>query len=483
MISLDPTCRLLSLMWFVVATSVGVWAGTVGGSQDIDVELELKQLIEKEHSEKEKLLTDEAIWKDDLDRLRDVRKQMARNVLELELKRGRLELQVKHLDDIVLVERKKEESNSDALNDIYDFSKLTAEEMSIYSREQPVGLLALESNKTFISRVIESNDVAASYVVRLVELVGQIHEESSSVVLMNETVRGPDGIQKEVEVIQVGHIGSYYLTQQNNRVGIALDSPRDASGFRWNESMLSATESAQIIEAVEMLRDRNPVSVELPVDVTTILTEIDLAGRMGLRQWFLFGGLVMYPLAGVAVLAIAMVGQRFWVLNREGRGGSSIARTAIKMCREGQFDQAAEKLKQSRGVVPRTLHACLSHRDQGQHAMEDRIQEQLLYEMPRLQRFLRGIAVLGAVAPLLGLLGTVTGIIQTFGVIKSYSDTDPSMLAGGISEALVTTASGLVIAIPILLFHGLLRGWVERIISDAEKHAATVLNFLLADKR
>ena len=57
------------------------------------------------------------------------------------------------------------------------------------------------------------------------------------------------------------------------------------------------------------------------------------------------------------------------------------------------------------------------------------------------------------------------------------------MLAGGISEALVTTASGLVIAIPILLFHSLLRGWVERIISDAEKHAATVLNFLLADKR
>ena len=110
--------------------------------------------------------------------------------------------------------------------------------------------------------------------------------------------------------------------------------------------------------------------------------------------------------------------------------------------------------------------------------MEDAIQEQLLHEMPKLQRFLGGIAILAAVAPLLGLLGTVTGIIRTFGVIQSFGNANPSLMAGGISEALITTAAGLIIAIPLLLAHSLLKGRVQTILSDAEKHAATLLNTL-----
>ena len=114
--------------------------------------------------------------------------------------------------------------------------------------------------------------------------------------------------------------------------------------------------------------------------------------------------------------------------------------------------------------------------------MEDGISEQLLHEMPRLNRFLGGIATLGAVAPLLGLLGTVTGIIQTFGVIKIYSNANPGLMAGGISEALVTTATGLVIAIPILLVHSLLSGRMDGIVSDAEKSTATLYNTLQGDE-
>jgi biopolymer transport protein ExbB len=135
----------------------------------------------------------------------------------------------------------------------------------------------------------------------------------------------------------------------------------------------------------------------------------------------------------------------------------------------------------SGGLLGRVFAACLRRRAAGVHAMEDSIQEQLLHELPRLNRFLGGLAILAAVAPLLGLLGTVTGIIQTFGVIQAFGNANPGLMAGGISEALITTAAGLVIAIPILLVHSLLRGRVDRIVADAEMHAATLLNVVAHD--
>ena len=83
-------------------------------------------------------------------------------------------------------------------------------------------------------------------------------------------------------------------------------------------------------------------------------------------------------------------------------------------------------------------------------------------------------------APLLGLLGTVTGIIGTFGVIQAFGNANPSLMAGGISEALMTTATGLVVAVPILIVHSVLRGRAERIIADAERHAASMLTLMVS---
>jgi biopolymer transport protein ExbB len=130
-------------------------------------------------------------------------------------------------------------------------------------------------------------------------------------------------------------------------------------------------------------------------------------------------------------------------------------------------------------MIGRTMAACLRYRDCGAKAMEDGIQEQLLRELPRLRRFLGAIATFGAVAPLLGLLGTVTGIIATFTVIRTADNPSPTLMAGGISEALVTTAAGLIVAIPLLLLQVVLRGRSDRILGDAERYSATLLNTLV----
>ena len=100
------------------------------------------------------------------------------------------------------------------------------------------------------------------------------------------------------------------------------------------------------------------------------------------------------------------------------------------------------------------------------------LDEAILKELPALKRGLRTLAVLAAVAPLLGLLGTVTGIIETFQAITLFGTGDPRLMSGGISEALVTTMLGLMVAIPLVLLHSLLRGKANRLVQILDEQSA-----------
>ena len=102
--------------------------------------------------------------------------------------------------------------------------------------------------------------------------------------------------------------------------------------------------------------------------------------------------------------------------------------------------------------------------------------EQILHESAHLNRFGAFIIVIAAVSPLLGLLGTVTGMISTFDIITEFGTGDPKLLSSGISIALVTTEVGLAVAIPALIFGNLLSGWAESIKDDMEKAALRVMN-------
>ena len=108
--------------------------------------------------------------------------------------------------------------------------------------------------------------------------------------------------------------------------------------------------------------------------------------------------------------------------------------------------------------------------------MENALQEAIINKIPRLESFLSTLGMLAAIAPLLGLLGTVTGMINTFHTITYYGTGDPRMMSGGISEALVTTMLGLTVAIPIMLAHTLLTRKVETEIAMMEEKAVAFVN-------
>ncbi len=114
--------------------------------------------------------------------------------------------------------------------------------------------------------------------------------------------------------------------------------------------------------------------------------------------------------------------------------------------------------------------------------MENALQEAILNEIPRIERFLSTLGMLAAIAPLLGLLGTVTGMINTFHVITYYGTGDSRMMSGGISEALVTTMLGLSVAIPIMLFHTLLSRSVETEICKMEEKAVSFVNMIFKNR-
>jgi biopolymer transport protein ExbB len=110
--------------------------------------------------------------------------------------------------------------------------------------------------------------------------------------------------------------------------------------------------------------------------------------------------------------------------------------------------------------------------------VENVLQEAILGEIPAIERFLSTLGMLAAIAPLMGLLGTVTGMINTFHVITLYGTGDPRMMSGGISEALVTTMLGLCVAIPIMLAHTLLSRRVETQISRMEEKSVAFVNMI-----
>ena len=144
--------------------------------------------------------------------------------------------------------------------------------------------------------------------------------------------------------------------------------------------------------------------------------------------------------------------------------------TLVELLDGGQ-EKALAYLQEQKGATARVLKATVRNLDAEREHVEDVVMESIMHESGRLDRFSSAIMVIAAVAPLLGLLGTVTGMIATFDIITEFGTGDPKLLSGGISIALVTTELGLIVAIPMLLLGNMLSAWAEKI-KDAMEHSA-----------
>jgi biopolymer transport protein ExbB len=208
----------------------------------------------------------------------------------------------------------------------------------------------------------------------------------------------------------------------------------------------------------------------VPIDVNgSLATQEDSAGWTWSR-FIAAGGVFIWPLFIIAGLGVALIVERSVTLCLL-RTPRQVALVTLQSVQRGDLNAARDLVADARTPLARVLAAGLEVWQRGRDAIEAALQGALVHEELRLGRSLRLLAVLAAAAPLLGLLGTVSGMIGTFDVIAVAGTGNPKLLSGGISEALVTTLTGLVVAVPLLLAHALLTRMVERRYARLEQAA------------
>jgi len=331
-----------------------------------------------------------------------------------------------------------------------------------------------------IKSSLEKTSQAQFDITALVELLESLLEESRTTSVFHEKIRNPQGYEQEVQILRIGQIFFAYKDLSSKKTAIAATASGDEKGYRWNEDITQETQE-KIGLAIDGALAKDGIYL-LPIDVTQQLSAEKSYYKYGFWKRMAAGGLVMIPLAIVAVLALVLIIERFIFLQKQGTNTVKIAEDILAACHGGNFQKAEQIAIENPSVISRTLLACLSRRLEDTAVIEDAIAESILHELPKLERFLPSIGILAGVAPLLGLLGTVTGMITTFNTITIFGSGQPRLMAGGISEALLTTATGLTIAIPVLLIHSFLSSRSDKLIADTERFAATLLNLLKEQK-
>jgi len=288
-----------------------------------------------------------------------------------------------------------------------------------------------------------------------------------------QVIRNADGTEEEAQVLRAGMIFHAYQAKKSGRLGEVAAAPAGQGGYRWTEA-LPEWAKRDLEKALEEASGSSP-TLHLPIDVTQRLAPERRDSSRSLFETLRAGGPVMIPLLAVGLLGCLVTLERIITLLSKSGGSDRDVAAVLESCRSGNWEEAERLAQFGRGLRMRALLAGLSARSLGRASVEEAIRQAVLREMPSLERSLSLLAVLAGISPMLGLLGTVTGMIRTFDVIRLFGSGDPGIMAGGISEALVATATGLVIAIPILLVHSFVSGRVDRILADTQVHVAALL--------
>jgi biopolymer transport protein ExbB len=200
------------------------------------------------------------------------------------------------------------------------------------------------------------------------------------------------------------------------------------------------------------------------------------AMKESLYEKFAKGGLVMIPLLGLGLASVILALVKWVQFARVRVATEADLQTVLKHIQGGENPQALGYARRIPGLAGELLATAVQHADEKKEYIEEVLYEKMLGARTRLERGLPFLALTATTGPLLGLLGTVTGMIATFKLISSFGSGDPKMLAAGISEALMATATGMGVAIPALLLHAFLSRKAKGILGSMEQTAVGFVN-------
>ena len=244
----------------------------------------------------------------------------------------------------------------------------------------------------------------------------------------------------------------------------------------------------QAVEAIEGMVDSTVVDTTAVDTLAAAATEpvieepVETTGggfqSNGLVEFFVKGGKFMWALLALSIVGLAVTIERAITLRKASTDVRKLMERVIGALKKGDMDKAMDACANTRGPIPQILHAGLSKTHRGQAAVEKAIETAGIIEMSFLERGLIILATVANVGPLLGFLGTVSGMIAAFEAIAQAEQVSAKLVASGISEALITTMTGLVIAIPFQIAHNLFVQRIDRFVVEMEDSASELIDTL-----
>ena len=305
---------------------------------------------------------------------------------------------------------------------------------------------------------------------RMADLLETAIQTSGEVTVRRGAIIDRSGRPAEAEILAIGNFTAAY--RLGEEIGYLSYAPAGRQLFA-----LSHLPSGRIQRRIAAYLDGESDTV--PMDISRGAALRQLTHALSLWQQIPKGGPIVWPILAVLALGGLIVVERVTHLLRHRTNADALMQRIEGLMRERRdIDRATVFQGLDGKPVARVLRAGLACCRKRREELENALQEAILKEIPPMERFLSTLGLLAAIAPLLGLLGTVTGMIDTFHVITLHGTGDPRMMSGGISEALVTTMLGLTVAIPLMLAHTLLSRTVENRISQMEEKAVALVNLV-----
>jgi biopolymer transport protein ExbB len=435
--------------------------------------------------------------KADIDRLGQMKDQKEETLLRLQNqeseKRAQIEEQENRLKQFGLQVRDKlgelgsEWERGFPYRSVEKLAKLSAAKQAM-DKEGPAGSAALD--RLFSLAYEDFLDGETRSLVRDKLAVKGVAAAAAGAPGSEEAAKAPLDMASQARIaagytLRLGQAYEAFVSTEGGDVAILGKTGRlDGKTWEWIEDVPEEVRTS-LHKAVTGLASGRADMALLPVDV--LLTKATGEGFTtkargtvwkALQHEFDGGGWVMWPILSIASAGILIIFYKFFVYLRRDQAARRLAARVQELAEDGKLKEALALCRKAKGSVGRVLAAILEQADGSREDAESRAHEVMLHESPALEQFNTTMNILAAASPLVGLLGTVTGMVRLFDVITVHGTGNPKLMAGGISEALIATKWGLGVAIPLLIFYNLLDLWSGRIISNMEKYAARLVNTL-----
>lgn len=448
-------------------------AQTVDMRKDfVEYEKQKQVLVEKARHEKE--MAEEDAKRRHMDILSD-RSGLLKEIADLEDKNKRLDEDIAASETHLLKLAEEEEKlraallETEAVNkELSGFVKGFAKDLDAFLDQSPQS--ALEPDKgAFVKPIVSQTRFPSMDDIRL--MVDALFDEigfSGAVRVADTPIVDRKGGETSADVLLLGNFTAVYTVEKET--GFLLYSDQSHRLFA-----LSKLPKSRIAKQNQAYMAGDTDGVYLDISRGGALRQ--MTHELSLIEQIPKGGPIVWPILGILAVAILIILERVIFLYGRSIDEERFTHDLCLHLSNGETDQCFLMCEKNRGKsIPRIMKAGMDCREMDRVDMENALQESILSEIPKLERFLSTLGMLAAISPLLGLLGTVTGMINTFHVITYYGTGDPRMMSGGISEALVTTMLGLTVAIPIMLSHTLISRKVENMIGKMEEKAVAFVN-------